>query len=136
MRATTLAPCLTQIHPFPRRTATKNPSSVQQPFRSVFAHRVSQMLKTRSIMSTAWYHTLAHTLAQTLAQTLARTLAWLVLAGAAGATAAGFAAADCSAQDRPRLSTNEAYVEEASRATELKISDPLAIFAFMHESLT
>jgi hypothetical protein len=82
-------------------------------------------------MSTAWYHTLAHT----LAQTLARTLAWLVLAGAAGATAAGFAAANCSAQDRPRLSTNEAYVEEASRATELKISDPLAVFAFVLESL-
>jgi len=78
-------------------------------------------------MSIAWYRTLALRLAHTLAR--------LVLAGAAGAAAAGYAATGCCAQDRPRLNTNEGYVEEATRATELKISDALSVFAFVLESL-
>jgi hypothetical protein len=78
-------------------------------------------------MSITWYRTLAQRLAQTLAR--------LVLAAAAAAAAAGYAAAGCRAQDRPRLNTNESYVEEATRVTELKISDALSVFAFVLESL-
>jgi len=61
------------------------------------------------------------------------TLVRLLLAGATGAAAALCPAA--AAQDRPRLSTNEAYVEETLRATVLKISDPLSVLAFVLESL-
>src|SRR5262249_16255702 len=74
--------------------------------------------KTRSNMST----------------TGCRTLMLLLLAGATGAAAALHATAAC-AQDGPRLSTNEAYVAEALRATELKVSDPLSVLAFVLESL-
>ena len=59
----------------------------------------------------------------------------LLLAGAIGGAAALYATAGASAQDRPRLSTNEAYVAEALRATELKVSDPLAVLAFVLENL-
>ena len=42
-----------------------------------------------------------------------------------------------TAQDagQPRLHTNEAYVEEATRATTLAIGDPMAVFAFVLGSL-
>jgi len=36
---------------------------------------------------------------------------------------------------RPQLHTNEAYVEEALRASSLDITDPLAVFAFVLDSL-
>ena len=41
------------------------------------------------------------------------------------------------AQDQvlPRLDTNEAYVEEAARATTLAVNDPMAVFAFVLNSL-
>jgi hypothetical protein len=40
------------------------------------------------------------------------------------------------AQDlRPKLHTNEAYVEEAMRATSLAVNDPIAVFAFVLDSL-
>jgi hypothetical protein len=58
-----------------------------------------------------------------------------LLAGAAGAAAALYATAGCCAPDRPRLHTNEAYVEETLRETQLEITDPLAVFAFVLESL-
>jgi hypothetical protein len=59
----------------------------------------------------------------------------LVCAGALGAAAAFYATEAVCAPDRPRLTTNEAYVEEALRATELGISDPLSVLAFVLESL-
>lgn len=37
--------------------------------------------------------------------------------------------------ERPRLGTNEAYVEDATRATALAITDPMAVFAFVLDSL-
>jgi len=37
--------------------------------------------------------------------------------------------------ERPRLDTNEAYVEEVSRATRLAVGDPMAVFAFVLDSL-
>ncbi len=35
----------------------------------------------------------------------------------------------------PRLHTNEAYVEDATRATKLAIADPMVVFAFVFDSL-
>src|SRR5262245_19038602 len=37
--------------------------------------------------------------------------------------------------ERPRLDTNEAYVEEVSRAKRLTVGDPMAVFAFVLDSL-
>jgi hypothetical protein len=37
--------------------------------------------------------------------------------------------------ERPRLDTNEAYVEEVTRTTTLVITDPMAVFAFVLDSL-
>ena len=45
------------------------------------------------------------------------------------------AAAPARAQDLPRLETNQAYVEEAARVSALDIADPMAVFAFVLESL-
>jgi hypothetical protein len=58
-----------------------------------------------------------------------------LLAVVLGAAAGFHAAADACAADRPRLGTNEAYVEETLRATELEVSDPLSVLAFVLESL-
>jgi hypothetical protein len=38
-------------------------------------------------------------------------------------------------RERPRVYTNESYVEDATRAATLAIDDPLAVFAFILESL-
>ncbi|MBI1867864.1 MAG: hypothetical protein HYS06_06170 [Methylocystis sp.] len=46
---------------------------------------------------------------------------------------AGLAAAQ--SPDRPRLHTNEAYIDEATRTTTLAINDPIAVFAFVLDSL-
>jgi hypothetical protein len=64
-----------------------------------------------------------------------RTLVRLLHAGALGAATALYVTAGAYAADRPRLSTNEAYLEEALRVTELGISDPLSVLAFVLESL-
>jgi hypothetical protein len=40
-----------------------------------------------------------------------------------------------SGQDLPFLQTNEAYVEEVSRATTLAVDDPMAVLAFVFDSL-
>src|SRR6516164_107272 len=63
------------------------------------------------------------------------TLVRLLHAGVLGAAATFYATGGACAPDRPRLSTNEAYVEETLRATELGISDPLSVLAFVLESL-
>jgi hypothetical protein len=39
------------------------------------------------------------------------------------------------AQERPRLHTNQAYVEEATRPAKLNVNDPMAVFAFVLDSL-
>src|SRR5207244_3797180 len=39
------------------------------------------------------------------------------------------------AQERPQLHTNEAYMEEVTRATELAVDDPMAVFDFVFGSL-
>ena len=44
-------------------------------------------------------------------------------------------AATAQTAERPRLDTNEAYVEEAMRTTTLKIGDPMAVFAYVLGSL-
>jgi hypothetical protein len=51
--------------------------------------------------------------------------------------AALVAAAPAGAQDapRPKLSTNEAYIEEVTAKTELAIDDPMAVFGFVFERL-
>jgi len=74
-------------------------------------------------MSTTGYRTGMHTLRGRLRAA--------VLAAAAGFYAIGGACA----LDRPRLSTNEAYVEETLRAMEFEISDPLSVLAFVLENL-
>src|SRR5262245_32554469 len=45
------------------------------------------------------------------------------------------AAEPASAQDVPRLTTNQAYVEELARAIALDVADPMAVFAFVLDSL-
>ena len=40
-----------------------------------------------------------------------------------------------AADDTPRLNTNQAYQEEATRKTALDVSDPLAVFGFVLNSL-
>ena len=74
-------------------------------------------------MSSTWY------------DRLTRTLARLLFAGAAAAAAVGYVATGCRASDRPRLTTNETYVEETTRPTALELSDPLSVLAFVLESL-
>lgn len=44
-------------------------------------------------------------------------------------------AAAGQATERPQLKTNESYVEEVGRATTLAIDDPMAVFAFVFDSL-
>ena len=58
----------------------------------------------------------------------------MALALLAGLVPAAQAAA---AQDEelPRLRTNEQYVEEAARPTQLAVDDPMAVFAFVFDSL-
>src|SRR5262250_974362 len=55
------------------------------------------------------------------------------------ATLAAFAATvgTAAGQDvrRPKLHTNEAYVEEVTQATTLAVDDPMAVFAFVLNSL-
>jgi hypothetical protein len=46
-----------------------------------------------------------------------------------------FGTATAGAQERPRLETNEAYVEEVGRAAALHITDPIAVLAFVLEGL-
>jgi hypothetical protein len=55
-----------------------------------------------------------------------------VLAVALAATMASAVAQDAAP---PRLRTNEAYVEEVTRATALAVNDPMAVFAFVLNSL-
>jgi hypothetical protein len=45
------------------------------------------------------------------------------------------AAEPARARDLPQLNTNQAYVEEAARATSLDVADPMAVFAFVLASL-
>src|SRR5216684_5740565 len=52
---------------------------------------------------------------------------------AALATTVGIAATQ--SQALPRLATNQAYVEEVTRTTTLSINDPIAVFAFVLNSL-
>jgi hypothetical protein len=56
-----------------------------------------------------------------------------LIAAALAATLATGAAQDDAA--RPKLSTDEAYVEEVTRATPLAVNDPMAVFAFVLNSL-
>src|SRR5216683_2739168 len=56
-----------------------------------------------------------------------------VAALAVHAAAIGVAAAQ--SPERPRLHTNEAYVEEVTRATTLDVNNPTAVFAFVLNSL-
>jgi len=49
------------------------------------------------------------------------------------AATVGMAAAQNT--ERPQLHTNEAYVEEVTRATTLAVNDPMAVFAFVLNSL-
>jgi hypothetical protein len=51
----------------------------------------------------------------------------------AAVTALGFSVGAALAQspENPRLHTNEAYVEEATRTTTLEIADPMAVFTFV-----
>jgi hypothetical protein len=58
-----------------------------------------------------------------------------LLAGVLGVAAGFHATAGAFAADRPQLRTNEAYVEETLRATELEVSDPLSVLALVLESL-
>ena len=51
------------------------------------------------------------------------------------ACAATMCAADAQSTERPRLETNEVYVEQAVRASTLAIADPMAVFAFVLDSL-
>jgi hypothetical protein len=53
------------------------------------------------------------------------------------ALAAGFLAAalPLSASERPRVYTNEQYIEDVTKETSLPIDDPKAMFAFVLESL-
>lgn len=44
-------------------------------------------------------------------------------------------AAPADAEDLPQLHTNQVYLEEAGRATTLDVADPMAVFAFVLESL-
>jgi hypothetical protein len=50
---------------------------------------------------------------------------------------AGFLAAalPLSASERPRVYTNEQYIEDVTKQTSLPIDDPRAMFAFILESL-
>jgi hypothetical protein len=43
--------------------------------------------------------------------------------------------AAAQSSERPRLETNEAYVEEVTRTTMLAVTDPMAVFAFVLNSL-
>jgi hypothetical protein len=54
---------------------------------------------------------------------------------AAAAFAATIAAAAAQDAEPPKLHTNEAYVEEIMRATALAVKDPMAVFAFVFNSL-
>src|SRR5690349_17134076 len=51
------------------------------------------------------------------------------------ATSLLVSAAPGRADDVPRLETNQAYVEEAARATSLDVANPIAVFAFVINSL-
>jgi hypothetical protein len=44
-------------------------------------------------------------------------------------------AAGAAAQEAPKLMTNQAYVEDVTRKTSLAIDDPMAVFAFVLDSL-
>jgi hypothetical protein len=79
--------------------------------------------KRKSIMSMRGYRTGMSALVR------------LLCTGVLGAAAAVYATGGVCAADRPRLSINEAYVEETLRATELGTSDPLSVLAFVLESL-
>src|SRR5262249_30480053 len=51
------------------------------------------------------------------------------------AVAHWLASAPAGAQDVPALHTNQAYLEEAGRASVLDVGDPMAVFAFVLDSL-
>jgi hypothetical protein len=57
------------------------------------------------------------------------------LIGASVALFAFAGTASAQAPERPRVYTNEAFVEDATRAPSLTLKDPLAMFAFILESL-
>jgi hypothetical protein len=61
-----------------------------------------------------------------------KTVCGVLTAAALTATVASAAAQDAAP---PRLHTNEAYVEEVTRATALAVNDPMAVFAFVLNSL-
>lgn len=51
------------------------------------------------------------------------------------ALAVSAAVSGANSQDRPRLETHESYVDEIMRKTTLAIDDPMAVFAFVFDSL-
>jgi hypothetical protein len=55
--------------------------------------------------------------------------------GAIAVLAVSASSATAQSAEQPRLHTNEAYVEEATRAPTLAIADPVAVFAFLLDSL-
>ena len=59
----------------------------------------------------------------------------LGLLAAISALAMSAGTAPAQNPEHPRLHTNEAYVEDATRATALAIADPMAVFAFVLDSL-
>ena len=59
----------------------------------------------------------------------------LGLLAAISALAMSAGTAPAQSPEHPRLQTNEAYVEDATRATTLAIADPMAVFAFVLDSL-
>jgi hypothetical protein len=54
---------------------------------------------------------------------------------AAAVLAAAMTTASAQNAAAPRLNTNEAYVEEVTQATALNVKDPMAVFAFVFNSL-
>jgi hypothetical protein len=71
----------------------------------------------------------------TCCRTLTPALLRLLIAGAIGATCAAYATPGSCASVRPRLHTNESYVEDSTQTTELEVSDPLSVLAFVLQSL-
>ena len=54
---------------------------------------------------------------------------------AATLIALGTSAVAQAAEDWPQLRTNQSYIEEVDRQTKLAIDDPMAVFAFVFNSL-
>jgi hypothetical protein len=60
---------------------------------------------------------------------------WSALFGVVLGLALTAAAAQSQEPARPRLETNQSYVEELTRTTDLAVTDPMAVFAFVFDSL-